>query len=83
MSDRDEYVPTYRVTLTDGERIALKIALGRSLTEYRDNPPFFDVAAAPADSSIGMQRDLLAGLDAIGLGNRRGSNKFELIMVRS
>jgi hypothetical protein len=77
-----EYVPTYRVTLTDGERIALKIALARSLTGYRDNQPLDNVAAAPADSSLGMQRDLLAGLEAIGLGNRRGSDKFELIMVR-
>lgn len=77
------FVPTYTVTLTDAERIAVKIALGRSLTEYRDNPPHFNVDTAPADSTIGMQRDLLAGLDAIGLGNRRGSDKFKLVMVRS
>lgn len=76
------FTPTYTVTLTDAERIALKIALDRSLTKYRDNPPHFDVGAAPPDSTIGMQRDLLAGLDAIGLGNRRGSDKFKLVMVR-
>lgn len=76
------FKPTYVVTLTDGERIALKIALSRSLTEYRDNPPHYNVDSATADSTIGMQRDLLAGLDAIGLGNRRGSDKFDIVMVR-
>lgn len=78
-----DYVPTYEVTLTDAERIALKIALSRSLTEYRDNPPFFNIETSPANSTIGMQRDLLAGLEAIGLGNRRGSDKFDIRMVRA
>jgi hypothetical protein len=76
-----DYVPTYKVTLTDGERIALEIALGRSIASY-ENHPYYTVDTAPADSTIGMQRDLLAGLKAIGLGNRHGSDKYNIVMVR-
>lgn len=76
-----DYVPTYAVKLTEAERIALKIALDRSLTAYRAAD--YNVETVPAGSTIGMQRDLLAGLEAIGLGNRRGSKKFDIVMVRA
>ncbi len=77
-----QFVPIYKITLTDGESIALMIALKRSLDLYRCAPPHCDVDATPANSCIGMQRDLLAGLEAIRLGNHRGSYKFDIVMVR-
>lgn len=71
----------YTVKLTDSERISIEIALKNSLAYYKSRG--YTVEAAPAGSTIGQQRDLLAGLQAIGLGNRRGSDKFQLRMVAS
>jgi hypothetical protein len=78
-----KFVPNVIATLTESEAAALRVALRRSLELYRTTAPFYNVEAAPEGSGIGMQRDMLAGLDAIMLGNRRGSDKYQIKMVQA
>jgi hypothetical protein len=73
------YVHTFLATFTEVEATALVIALRRSLEAYKSQD--YNIDTAPADSTIGAQRDVLAGLEAIRMGNRRGSDKYQIKMV--
>jgi hypothetical protein len=73
------YLPTYLATFTEAEAVALVIALRSSLAAYKAQG--YPLETAPPDSTIGAQRDMLAGLEAIRLGNRRGSDKYQIKMV--
>jgi hypothetical protein len=73
------YVHSFLATFTDAEAISLVLALKSSLAVHKAQG--YNIDTAPADSTIGAQRDVLAGLEAIRLGNRRGSDKYQIKMV--
>lgn len=76
----NEFATTFKVTLSESEAISISLALEYSLERYKTAG--YVIETAPAGSNIGTQRDLLEGLRAIRLGNRRGSDKFVIKMER-
>lgn len=74
-------VAQYAAKLNDHEMIAISLALKYSLERYKEQG--YDIAGSPPTSTIGMQRDLRERIEAIRLGNRRGSDKFDVKMVRA
>ncbi len=73
------YVPTYKATLTESELLAVMFAL--RVANDKNRADGVNVDSAPATSIAGDQRDLLRRVDAIYLGNRLGSDKFDIVMV--
>lgn len=76
-----KYVATYSSVLTEMQMVSLAVVLRHSLESYAAQG--FDTQTAPADSHIGVLRDLYENVDAIRLGNRRGGhNPFDIAMKK-